>query len=72
LREQAEREARMKQLLQRMGPPRRYRMMPDGTFEEIGDAEACPGRRPGLCKLPDPAAIRGVALTATGQHSSRA
>jgi hypothetical protein len=39
-REQSEREATMQQLLQQMGPPRRYRMMPDGTFQEIGDAEA--------------------------------
>jgi len=39
-REQAEREAKMKHVLQQMGPPRRYRMMPDGTFEEIGDTEA--------------------------------
>jgi hypothetical protein len=39
-REQAEREATMKQLLQQMGPPRRYRMKADGTFEEIRDAEA--------------------------------
>jgi hypothetical protein len=39
-REQAEREAEMKQLLQQMGPPRRYRMKPDGTFEEIRDADA--------------------------------
>ncbi|MEU4221078.1 DUF6928 family protein [Actinoplanes sp. NPDC026623] len=38
-REQAEREARMSRLLRRMGPPRRYRLMPDGTFQEIG-AEA--------------------------------
>ncbi|GAB7037060.1 hypothetical protein JCM9533A_09070 [Catenuloplanes niger JCM 9533] len=36
--EQAEREARMQQLLQQMGSPRRYRMMPDGTFQEIADA----------------------------------
>jgi hypothetical protein len=39
-REQAEREATMKQLLQQMGPPRRYQLMPDGTLQEIGDAEA--------------------------------
>lgn len=37
-REQAEREAKLKQLLQQMGPPRRYRMMPDGTSQEIGSA----------------------------------
>ncbi|WP_035856457.1 DUF6928 family protein [Cryptosporangium arvum] len=36
-REPAERDATMKQLLQQMGPPRRYRMMPDGTLQEIGD-----------------------------------
>jgi hypothetical protein len=39
-REQAEREATMKRLLQRMGPPRRYTMKDDGTFEEIRDAGA--------------------------------
>ncbi|BCJ45703.1 hypothetical protein GCM10010168_58760 [Actinoplanes ianthinogenes] len=39
-REQAEREATMKRLLQQMGPPRRYRMKSDGTFEEIRNAEA--------------------------------
>jgi len=37
-REPAEREADMKQVLLQMGPPRRYRMMPDGTFQEIADA----------------------------------
>jgi hypothetical protein len=39
-REQAEREAKMTQLRQQMGPPRRYRMKADGTFEEIRDGEA--------------------------------
>ncbi|AEV84616.1 hypothetical protein ACWT_3593 [Actinoplanes sp. SE50] len=39
-REQAEREATMERLLRQMGPPRRFRMKPDGTFEEIRDAEA--------------------------------
>ncbi|GIJ50546.1 hypothetical protein Val02_74320 [Virgisporangium aliadipatigenens] len=39
-REQAEREATMRQLMQRMGPPRRYRMRADGTFEQIRNAEA--------------------------------
>ncbi|MGI5146820.1 DUF6928 family protein [Plantactinospora sp. CA-294935] len=38
-REQAERAARMEQVLQRMTPPRRYRMMPDGTLRELGDDE---------------------------------
>ncbi|MEV0729549.1 hypothetical protein [Polymorphospora sp. NPDC050346] len=37
-REQAEREAHMQQVLLQMGPPRRYRMTPDGTFQEITDA----------------------------------
>ncbi|MEU7923336.1 DUF6928 family protein [Micromonospora zamorensis] len=36
-REQAEREARMEQILQSMKPPRRYRMMPDGTLRGLGD-----------------------------------
>jgi hypothetical protein len=34
-REQADREAVMARALQSMGPPRRYRMMPDGTLQEI-------------------------------------
>jgi hypothetical protein len=38
-REQAEREATMQRALQSMGPPRRYRMMPDGTLREIDDAQ---------------------------------
>jgi len=38
-REQAEREARMKRILQRMKPPRRYQMTPDGQWREIGDSE---------------------------------
>ncbi len=37
-REQAEREAHLKQLLLRMKPPRRYRMMPDGSFQEVTEA----------------------------------
>lgn len=37
-REQAEREAHLKQVLLQMGPPRRYGVMPDGTFQEIADA----------------------------------
>jgi hypothetical protein len=39
-REQADRSASMKRLMQRMGPPRRYRMRDDGTVEEIRDADA--------------------------------
>jgi hypothetical protein len=38
-REQAEREAGMEQLLKSMKPPRRYRLMPDGTLGELGDDE---------------------------------
>ena len=38
--EAAEREAGLARLLQRMGPPRRYRMMPDGTMAEIVDGES--------------------------------
>lgn len=38
-REQAERAAKMKQTLRSMKPPRRYRMMPDGTLRDIGDDE---------------------------------
>ncbi|SNY70330.1 DUF6928 family protein [Paractinoplanes atraurantiacus] len=41
-REQAEREARMEELLRRMRPPRRYSMNPDGSLREIGDATAMP------------------------------
>lgn len=37
-REQAEREARMRQVLQMMRPPRRYRYAPDGTLREITEA----------------------------------
>jgi hypothetical protein len=29
----------MEQILQSMKPPRRYRMMPDGTLRELGDDE---------------------------------
>ncbi|GAB3850072.1 DUF6928 family protein [Dactylosporangium cerinum] len=36
-REAAEREARMRQVLQRMRPPQRFRFMPDGQLREIGD-----------------------------------
>ncbi|MER7274527.1 hypothetical protein ABT369_08730 [Dactylosporangium sp. NPDC000244] len=39
-REQAEREARMRQLLQMMRPPRRYRYMHDGSLREISNDEA--------------------------------
>nr|WP_239314193.1 hypothetical protein [Plantactinospora mayteni] len=38
-REQAERAARMEQVLQSMKPPRRYRITPDGTLRELGDDE---------------------------------
>lgn len=35
-REQEEREALMREAMSRMGPPRRYRMGPDGTMYEVG------------------------------------
>ena len=38
-REQADRTATMKQIVRRMKPPRRYRMMPDGTLRELGANE---------------------------------
>ncbi|MBB2947381.1 hypothetical protein FB565_007149 [Actinoplanes lutulentus] len=38
-REQAERDARMTQLVAMMRPARRYRMMPDGTQRELADGE---------------------------------
>ncbi|MEV0135317.1 hypothetical protein AB0H83_43560 [Dactylosporangium sp. NPDC050688] len=37
--EAAEREARMKSVLQRMRPPRRYQMLPDGQWRGLGDSE---------------------------------
>jgi hypothetical protein len=39
-REQAEREATMQEILRRMKPPRRYRMMLDGTLRELSDDES--------------------------------
>lgn len=30
----------MKRMMQSMGPPRRYRMMPDGTLREITDGQS--------------------------------
>ncbi|MEU7977120.1 hypothetical protein AB0B63_01120 [Micromonospora sp. NPDC049081] len=38
-REQAERDDLMERILQRMEPPRRHRMMPDGTLRQLDDSE---------------------------------